>query len=340
MTSNHLEISKLKQILTKYYDININKIAKIDYSFTDCYIIYGNAKYFIKIFTKEEDILKITQENELLNVLKTARFNVPNIIKTKEKNIYVNTSNYYLFVEKYIEGTSYALKKMPEDDLIKSAKILGQMHFTLNNKYDDINKELYWKNLNIDEELKNLNYYLDIFKKLPLNSNNTIIIKAIKHKIKMLPKLKKMSSLFNNITYLMTHGDYSKRNLLQDSLGNIYIVDFSDAGVYPASWELIRSYFISTDACKDNKLFNYDLFSKYVRAYLEEFPLNENDIKLMPYLFLYQILMSNYRFQEYLDTKDEKYLKFMEWKENMSYFLAKNSKKIIKLILTCIEKKL
>ena len=68
MTSNHLEISKLKQILTKYYDININKIAKIDYSFTDCYIIYGNAKYFIKIFTKEEDILKITQETELLNV--------------------------------------------------------------------------------------------------------------------------------------------------------------------------------------------------------------------------------------------------------------------------------
>lgn len=211
----HLSKSKLKHLLAKYYGIITNKIEKIDYSFTDCYIIYSTAKYFVKVFNKCEDALKIQRENELLITLNEAGFKVPNIIKTKDGNIYVGIANHCLFLEKYIEGFSYAEEKMSKDVIINLAKILGKMHFTLNNKYDDSTKELYWKNLDIEKERQNLNSLLNLFKKFPQDSNNALIIESINHKIKMLPELKKMNDMFNGITYLMTHGDYSKRNLLQ-----------------------------------------------------------------------------------------------------------------------------
>ena len=77
---------------------------------------------------------------------------------------------------------------------------------------------------------------------------------------------------------------------------------------------------------------------QYIKACLQEFSLNIQDFKLMPYLLLYQILTSNYRYQEYLETKDEKYLKFMEWKETMSIFLEENASKLSELFLTDVEK--
>lgn len=339
MKNELLSKNDFKRILFKYYGIKIKKIEKIVHSFTNCYILYGDEKYFAKVFTKYNDIIKIKKEYELLLTLRKESFNVPSIIKTKTKKIYLIWRKHYIFLEKFIDGYSCDDVEISESELLKTAKLLGKMHRALNNRYDDINKEIYWKNLNINKERKKLEAFLKYFNKFSKDTNNDLIIKTINHRLRMLPKLKKLSAMFDGITYVMTHGDYSKRNLLKDSYNNIYIIDFSDAGVYPASWELIRSYFISTNSCKNGNLFNYELFYKYVKSYLEEFPLNKNDILLMPYLFLYQIITSNYRYKEYLETKDIKYLKFMEWKENMSYFLEKNASKINNLFLSDIEKK-
>lgn len=339
MKNELLSKSELKQIIFKYYGIKIKKVEKIVHSFTNCYILHGDEKYFAKVFTEYNDIIKIKKEYKLLITLKKEGFNVPNIVKTKNKNIYLTWRKHYIFLEKFIDGYSCDEVEISENELLETAKILGKLHCTLNNKYDDINKEVYWKNLNIDKERKKLEELLKYFNKFSNDKNNKLIIQTINHRLKMLPKLKKMSEMFDGITYVMTHGDYSKRNLLKDISNNIYIIDLSDAGVYPASWELIRSYFISTNSCKNDNLFNYELFSKYVGAYLEEFPLSIKDLLLMPYLFLYQIITSNYRYQEYLETKDIKYLKFMEWKENMSYFLEENASKINNLFLSNIEKK-
>ncbi len=335
MENECLSMHDLKCGIEKHYDIKINKIEKINHSFTDCYILYGNEKYFAKVFSKIQDIAKITQEKELLTVLKKEGFNVPNILKAKDERIYFKLCGHYIFLERFIEGLSYAESPMTEEELLKSARLLGKLHKTLNHKYDDVNKEDYWQNLNLDKD--NLNDLLSSFHNVE-DTHNELIIKTLNHKIRMLPNLKKMNEEFVGITYLMTHGDYSKRNLIKDAKDNIYIIDFSDAGVYPASWELIRSYFISTDSCKDGIPFNYALFSKYVKAYLQEFSLNVQDFKLMPYLLLYQILTSNYRYQEYLETKDDKYLKFMEWKENTSIFLEENASKLSELFLTDVEK--
>ena len=137
----------LTKELFKYYGFKVNKIEKINHSFTDCYIIYASDKYFVKVFNNEQDIYKIKQENELLNFLKDKGFNVPYIIKNKEGNIYTKVAGYYLFLENFIQGYAYTDEKINEDELLKSAKLLGKMHQVLDNQYDDLNKEDYWKNI-------------------------------------------------------------------------------------------------------------------------------------------------------------------------------------------------
>ena len=339
MKNDNLSKNNFKKIIFKYYGIKIKKIEKIDHSFSDCYIIFSDNKYFVKVFNNLEDVKRIKREDEILKFLRKEGFNVPRIIKAKDGDIYINIFNHYIFLENFIEGISLENVNLEDTELITIAKILGKIHQVLNKRYVDINKEVYWQNLNVEKEFNDLNNLLKYLENFPNNSNIELINKAINHKIRMLPELKKMNTIFNGLTYVMTNGDYSKRNLLKDNNGNIYLLDFSDANLYPASWELIRSFFISTDACKKGNVFNYDLFCKYVRAYLEEFPLNIKDLKLMPYLFLYQILTSNYRYQKYLETNNQKYLDFIEWKENMSYFLEENASKISNFILANIENK-
>lgn len=331
MENANLSNLDLKTVLKSSYGLNVDNIEKMKHSSTDCYVITcGEKKYFVKVFNKYKNISKIEQENEILKNLKREGFRVPNIIKTNEEGIYTFYNDHYLFLERYIEGYSCAEIDISDDILLTSSELLGKMHSVLNDKYDDKNKIIFWQNLNIENERQFLNSVLDLMKIEPEDSNYKLIREAIEHKKYMLTELRKMNAMFDGMTYLMTHGDYSKRNLLYDNEKNITIVDFSDSGVYPASWELIRSYFFSTESCKNGKKFDYDLFYKYVEKYLKKFNLNKKDIELMPYLFMYQILISRYGYKEYLQNRDEKLIEFIEWKENITYFLEKNADTIVK----------
>ena len=175
MKNELLSKSKFKQLLLKYYGIKIDKIEKISPSFSDCYILYGNNKYFAKVFSECCDNLKIEIENELLDILKKENFNVPNIIKTKDGNIYLTWENYYIFLEKYIDGYSCNEVELSENELLETARLLGKMHKVLNNKYDDVNKEKYWKDLNIDDEKKKLNNLLESLNNYSKENNELII---------------------------------------------------------------------------------------------------------------------------------------------------------------------
>jgi len=331
MKNENLSFLDIKKVILSYYNLNLEKIEKVECSSNSCYIITcSQGKYFIKIFNQNKNILKIIQEYNLLSYLKDKEFIVPSIIKTCQDKVYVYYKNHYIFLENYIKGRSLENKKISRDILISSAKLLGKLHKTMNGIYDDIDKELFWKNIDIKSEEIFLDTILKELENVGNDNNYLIVQNAIINKKNKLYELKKISEMFNGLTYVMTHGDYSKRNLIYTEDGNLAIVDFSDSGVYPVSWELIRSYFFSTESCNNNIKFDYDLFIQYVNTYLEEFKLNIVDIEVMPYLFLYQIVLSKYGYMEYIENKDEEIKNFIKWKENITYFLEENAQKIVK----------
>ena len=331
MKNEKLSFLDIKKIILSYYNLNIEKIEKIKHSSTDCYIITcSEGKYFIKIFDQSKNISKIEQEHDLLNYLKYNGFIVPSIIKTNQGEIYKCYKGHYIFLENYIKGQTLETQNISKDMLMNSAKLLGQIHKSMIGIYDDDNKELFWKYTDIENEEAFLNTILKMIENRYDDNNYLLIKNAINHKKNMLRKLKIISKNFNGITYLMTHGDYSKRNLIYNDEGNIVVVDFSDSGVYPVAWEVIRSYFFSTESCKNDIKFDYDLFVEYVKTYLKEFKLDIADIESMPYLFLYQIILSRYGYREYIMSQDVKFLNFIKWKENIAYFLEEHAEKIVK----------
>ena len=338
MKNENLSFLDIKKIVLNYYNLHLEKAEKVKHSSTSCYIITCfEGKYFIKIFNHSKNVSKIEQEYNLLNHLKHKGFIVPSIIKTNQSEIYICYKNHYIFLENYIEGQTLEPQKISKDILINSAKLLGQIHKSMARLYDDDNKELFWKCIDIEKEETFSNMILTMIEKTTDDSNYLLIQNAINHKKNMLDKLKKISKSFDGLTYLMTHGDYSKRNLIYSNEGKIAIVDFSDADVYPAAWEVIRSYFFSTESCKNDIKFDYDLFAEYVKTYLKEFKLNVVDIESMPYLLLYHIILSKYGYREYIKNKDVTLLNFIEWKEKIAYFLEENAEKIVEKLKILID---
>lgn len=328
-----MENEFIKVAIKNNYDLDVDKIEKIGHSSTDCYVITCNhKKYFVKVFDKHKETSKIQQEYDLLKLLKENGFLVPEIIRAKNKEIYIGFREYSMFLEKFLSGYSCAELDISEDMLLKTATLLGKMHRLLNNKYDDENKEYYWTSPNIEDERMFLNSVVEAISLEKEDESIRFLRVSVENKRNKLYRLNEMSTMFHGITYLMSHGDYSKRNLLCDSNDNIMIVDFSDSGVFSASCELIRSYFYSTESCKNGRVFDYDLFYTYIEAYSNEFRLNDKDIELMPYLFLYQIIISRYGYKEYLQSKDKKLIDYIKWKDDILFFLEHNADAIVKKI--------
>ena len=65
-----------------------------------------------------------------------------------------------------------------------------------------------------------------------------------------------VSNVYYDVTNFFFEKDLPDDDIVDDE-GNIVVVDFSDSGVYPVAWEVIRSYFFSTESCKNDIKFSY-----------------------------------------------------------------------------------
>ena len=104
----------------------------------------------------------------------------------------------------------------------------------------------------------------------------------------------------DKFTYKNTHGDYFISQILCGEKAINAIIDFTSACVHPACWELIRSYSYADPKCIDGDI-DYDNLKKYIRNYLKHNKLNNYDIKMMPYLYYYQLAVSDY-FSQYYES--------------------------------------
>ena len=85
------------------------------------------------------------------------------------------------------------------------------------------------------------------------------------------------------------------------------VIDFTSPCVHPICWEVIRSYSIADRECADGNI-NIENLKRYVSKFLEYGKLNNYDLKVMPYLYFYQLLFPNYYNQYYLSNQSNKQL--------------------------------
>jgi hypothetical protein len=153
---------------------------------------------------------------------------------------------------------------------------------------------------------KSISSYLETLK-IAENRNDINIIKDIEYRISLLNAIEKINIEMNKLTCKNTHGDYSINQLICGQHSISAVIDFTSACVHPICWEAIRSYSIADSECIDGNI-NIENLKRYIAKFLEYGELNSYDLKLMPYLYFYQLLFPNYYNQYYLSNSLNKQL--------------------------------
>lgn len=112
------------------------------------------------------------------------------------------------------------------------------------------------------------------------------------------------------------------------------MIDFASACNLPVIWEIIRSFTIASEKCKESEI-DIDSLIEYLENYLLNYSLNENDIRNIFKMYTIQLLRSEYGYKEYFndDVYDKiKLLRFGFWRTNLIRNMLKNEDEYINIL--------
>lgn len=286
------------RLIEASYDIgNVKSIFRISSG-------YGSIAYYV--FTdKGEYILKDIEqspmnhpENEamILSELKNSGIPVSEICPAKSGDYVLKLESKTYHLQKFIEGKVYSRNSAPQWLLYESARMLGKTQKAMEKLpvlpigisqsfFDDLTPQ----------RAKN-NYVFTLEKASEQNDIETI--NAINCKIQMLDAFEGFIFDVNRMTCKNTHGDYKIHQIICGKEKINAVIDFTSACVHPICWELIRSYSFTDMECMDGNI-HIDNFKRYISCFLENGNLSSYDLKIMPYVYYYQTLVSDYFNQYY-----------------------------------------
>lgn len=314
----------IKTIKEKY-DITIFSIEKLDRGSANLFSL-NNKEYILKEFQSKYSEDEINKEIEIINHLKNDNILVPEYIPTIDNHFSFIYQKRVVVLQKYIDGYIIESNTGSYDQMIESAKVLGEMVKSLETLRIELpsNNVSSWYDLaTLDESIQK---HKDLLKKVDGKYKEKITT-DLKGKISMLEYVKDNFNFegMKNLTLMNTHGDYSVLQFIYKDNKIKAVIDFVAACKMPIVWEVIRSYsYIDSNAkggrIDVNNLVNYvKEFSKYVK-------LNIYDIEYMPYLYLVQLLSSTFGYKQYIaDNSKKSLLEFGFFRTSLCMHLFENA---------------
>ena len=232
---------------------------------------------------------------------------VPQIYKTVTNQSVLSESNKKYHMQTFVDGVIYKHNTAPEWLLYQSAELLGKIQNSLG--------KLLPLPLGISQgfldhftpENAILNHTNTL--KMAVDKGDTDIAKVQEEKIKLLDKYKDLKFDFAGMTCGNTHGDYSINQIICGKGKINAVIDFTSACVHPLCWEVIRSYSLADDKCKNGEL-DIENFKEYLERFLKLGSLNDYDIKIMPSFYMYQNLVCDYFYGYYHSEYKNKHILF------------------------------
>nr|MBP3259189.1 phosphotransferase [Bacilli bacterium] len=307
------------------YDLDVTKVTKIDRGSANIYSL--NNEYILKEFQSKYSKEEIEKEIAVINHLISFGIKVPEYIKTKRNTFDDVYKDKTIIIQKYIAGDTLENNKGTYEQTIECAEYYGRIVDALKTlpiELPDSDLSSWYSKESFEGSIKKHEDLLSM-----LDENNEIdkrIREDILEKIEMIKEVESYDfSQMKNLTVLNTHGDYNVSQFIYKDGKINAVIDFVSACKMPVVWELIRSYsYIDKDAINGN--FNLDTFVEYVKTFNKYIKLNEYDIKYMPYIYLVQILNSNFGYKQYLYNRDNrKLLDFGFFRTNLCRYLFKNA---------------
>ena len=112
----------------------------------------------------------------------------------------------------------------------------------------------------------------------------------------------------------------------------ISVLDFISASKLPIAWEIIRSYTYIDINAKDGKI-DISNLKDYIKEVNKYIKLSNNDLKIMPYLYMFQLLSSTYGYKEYIYNNKKDLLEFACFRTNLATYLFNNAELISNRLL-------
>jgi len=162
-----------------------------------------------------------------------------------------------------------------------------------------------------------------------LKNNEKQNVIDLRYRIKLLEKIKSIKLEMDKFTVKNTHGDYFISQILcgEDSINAV--IDFTANCVHPVCWELIRSYSYADPKCVNGEI-DFNNLKEYICNYMKHSKLNEYDIKMMAYLYYYQLAVCDYFSQYYeSDNSNKKVIcDYAHWSTLLCRWFEENVEKL------------
>jgi Ser/Thr protein kinase RdoA (MazF antagonist) len=328
----------IREILGKEYKIkNIGKIEIITSGSACIYNITSDfQKFIVKEYQDDYSINSIVNEYKICNFLNKNGINTSEILMNNNGMTYFEYKDRFLTVQKYIDGYVPRQNEAPGWLIAESGKLLGKINRVL--KYYKIERyefrKEWFESIDINKKILNCEGYI-ISAKEKDNKYTDQIIKDMEYKIDKIKSLDKIKINSDELTYANTHGDYSILQLLCINEKINAVIDFASACNLPVIWEIIRSFTIASERCKEGEI-DINTLIEYLENYLLNYSLKKNDIKNIFKMYSMQLLRSEYGYKEYF--KEEVYdkiklLEFGFWRTSLIRNMIRDEDEYVNILV-------
>lgn len=334
-TKGYSEMAERHDLLSKFikdtWNIDPKGITEINEGSAKCFVIEAEKeKYFFKIYQGKFD--RCTLENEIFvcSYLSKKGFAVSCFLESTN-NSYIETfCDSLCTLQKYIVGTTVRKFEVSNEQLLDSVRVLAKLNVALSDLPIKlpIGFDQEWFTEWSAESVKKK--YRDLLKKLDVTDEYyNRISEDFKIKHEMIEGFNPNLFDFSSLTVENSHGDYNVLQIIFEQDEVKAVIDFASCSKLPVCWEIIRSYTLSSQECRQGNI-DIDNFISYVWEYVKIKKLSRSDLELMPYFYLFSLLRSTFGYRSYIEKKnkgisvnekDMNALDFAFWRTSMCKWL-------------------
>ncbi|MCJ8006543.1 phosphotransferase [Lederbergia wuyishanensis] len=268
----------LLEFINKSY--NIGEGLKIDFIPKGeegyCYSLETKSreKYFVKVIKTERNLTKALTAIHNFHLVKNKTY-LLSPIQSKSGDVVVCFGLYQISVFPYINGISIYEGQLTLDDTIQIATMMADFHLIDKSEIFSLPSEQFdnpfEKNIlkilsNLKEKDNSVSTYRQQARKLFENEKADIL--STLHRMTIMQE--KLTSL--SLIYSFTHGDPNYANIMRESEGQLYLIDFGEVAYGPIERDIVafigneffQPFLLEYVKHNQNAKFHIDVFEFYL----------------------------------------------------------------------------
>jgi Ser/Thr protein kinase RdoA (MazF antagonist) len=287
----------LTNLIHENYSMDVYALNLLDSHFgTEIYVaLTDKGKFIVKALPLHCGDLET--EGRVTDYLLSRGISVARILPTLSGNYGVVTESMHFHVQEFIEGVTPPLNSFSDNMLDKLADTLGRIHVVMSDFGElptSFGKDFFDRSVPLGE----LARYAEA---LSHAGKDEILASELSRRLEHLKRISTFEIDTDKLTYGNSHGDLYASQIIVNG-DQFTIIDWTTASRVPLCVEVINSYVTAAPACNLGVI-DADGLMRYIERYFRHFTLTEYDLRAMPFVLYWYLLLQHYD-PPYCDTPE------------------------------------